>query len=474
MIKRESDPVIPVILILFSIFLLGSLFLFKERMLFVDPCFVNFTILNTHEFVITEHRYGAFFTQLFPLIGAALHLPLQSILISYSASFYILFCGIILLLLFPLRQRGLAILMSFYFTLIVSDVYYWPNNEVHQGIAWIFLFFGLMLNNAKSRNDFWKYAIALVTVFLGIFSHFIVFLPLVFLWIYFVIDQKEWQLSRKTIIIFSGLLLSLLFIKYQLGKDGWYDGEKLQGITTINFQSVLQTFSSGQAKSIGQLFFTNYWLVILILIVGVISLIQAKKYVLLIWTLISLTGYFILTCITFPEAFGRNLRFYMESQWMAFAIIASAPFVFSFLPIIKLKYAALILTSIFLIRLGYIAASGSVFHNRYLALEYAVDTIHSSGQSKVVISSNKLLEDTFLMTWGLPVESLTLSILKGYNPPVTIKVIPESEFMMTSQDTFLSCFTKMDIRELNPHYFNIDTLKPYHHWTDSSILFDVQ
>ncbi len=468
--KTKFHGTIVITVLLFFILLVASILFYRERMLFVDPCFVTFTILNTSELVITEHRYGAFITQLFPWIGGMLHLPLTTLLILYSASFYLFFSTIILLLIYRFKQLGLALLMAFYFTLFVSDVYFWPNNEVHQGIAWMFLFFGIILGIKKDTPAIWFYPAALVTAFLAIFSHFIIFLPFAFLWIYFILEKKRWHTSRPITIGFSVVLAVLFFIKYQLGIEGWYDGEKLKGVTTLNFNSVLQSFSSGHAATMGWNILTNYWLIIPIVLLGIFVLIQEKKPLLVGFTLISMMGYFVLVSITFPDAFGRELLFYMESQWMALSIIAATPFVFHVIPQLSTKTVSIVLIFIFAIRLSYITHSGIFFHKRVEMLEAAVDHAKEQGIHKAFVRIDEQLNRTFLMTWGLPVESLTLSTMKGYDPPVTIKALTDAELITTAKDTFLSSFTKMNVRELNRFYFHPDTTTVYQPLDLSKIL----
>ena len=109
-------------------------------MLFVDPAFITFEILHQDWFVFSEHRYGAFITQAFPLIGDRLGLSLKTILIGYSMSFYLFFTAVIVVCGSLLKQYKLAILFCCYLAFIVSDVYFWPNNEVHQAIDWMINF----------------------------------------------------------------------------------------------------------------------------------------------------------------------------------------------------------------------------------------------------------------------------------------------------------------------------------------------
>jgi len=450
-----------IILLVFSILLIGAIFLYKQRMLFVDPSFINFNILNTHSLVITEHRYGAFITQLVPLMGACLHLPLKVILLLYSASFYVFYLGIVLFLIYRFKQYGLAILMAFYFTLFVSDVYFWPNNEVHQGIAWMFLFVGLILSGSQRKPDLWFHLIALITAFLAIFSHFIVMIPLSFLWLYFLIDKRNWKLTRTMTIIYSFGLFVIFFVKFQLGVKGWYDGEKLQGVTHITLSNIITSFSNGHAKSMFPLLLSNYWVVVLILIAGLISLVKNKRHILLGLTVLFATGYFILVCITFPSAIGRELLFYMESQWMALGIVVATPLVYNLLPQLKPGYIQIILLAIFTTRLFYIGHSSVLFNERLNILENTITQIKNKGYSKVIVTKDSAVDKRFLMNWGLPVESLTLSAIKGDDPLVTFKVMRQEEIVSVSNDTFLSSFRKMGYEELNPYYFRMDTMQSY-------------
>lgn len=445
----------------FSVLLSGALIFFRQRMFFVDPCFVAFEIINTHALVITEHRYGAFITQIVPLISSLLHFPLPLLLLLYSASFYIFYIGVCFLLIYKFRQYALALLMIFYFTLFVSDVYFWPNNEVHQGIAWMYLFFGLQFNNVSMRQTFWFHATSILTVFLAIFSHFIVMLPLTFLWIFFTMYYDRVKKEKKSFPIYSCILLTLMIIKYILGSKGWYDGEKLKGVTHLSPSSIVDAFSSGQLQTLGMLLLTNYWIVILVFVTGMWGVLREKKYALIFLTTGFVIGYLVLVSITFPSAFGREILFYMESQWMAMAIIVATPFVFYFLPVLREKQILGLVAAILLIRLIYIGFSFSQFNERFISLRDHVDALRGSGVTKVLIENTPELKEKYLMNWGLPVESLMFSAMEERAQPVTFKVIEPGEKDLISSDSFYSSFRIMKIAELNPYYFKLDTIQPY-------------
>lgn len=139
-----------------------AIYSYQERMLFLDPCWIVFNIINTKTYCIAEHRYGAFITQSFPLIGMYLRLSLKAILILYSASFYIFYLGAAIVMGQVWKQKWAAVLLAIYLVLFVSDGYYWPNNEVHQGIAWMLLFFALYVHKSNKEQFSWGNHFALI------------------------------------------------------------------------------------------------------------------------------------------------------------------------------------------------------------------------------------------------------------------------------------------------------------------------
>src|SRR5690606_824881 len=108
-------------------------------------------------------------------------------------------------------------------------------------------------------------------------------------------------------------------------------------------------------------------------------LVKEKKYFTLIAMVLFAMGYFVLIGITFPDAYDRNLRFYMESEWVALSIIISTPLVFW---VIKYNKASVLLLIIFCIRIGYIIGSYDFFHTRYKNLELTLYNLQSNKVNK--------------------------------------------------------------------------------------------
>lgn len=449
-----------------GLLLLGSIVWYKQRVLFLDPAWISFQIVNRGEFIIPEHRYGAVVTQIWPWLSAHLHLPLRLILILYSASFYIFYL-VVALLLGRLRQYALGLLFVLYLTLLVSDVYFWPNNEVHQGIGWMMLFLGpFFCFQKRGAMPWWLHPLLMIALFMALFSHFIVIVALSFLWIYWLLyNPSFWDTRRKKIQIAAYTLAAtaIFLVKLNLGRTGWYDGEKLGPVLNVKPKEIIASFANGGAATMGNLILRNYWIILPIFFVGTLALIRLRQWGRLTLYLAYVAGFFSLVCLTYPNAYGHDRLFYMESEWMAWGILLATPFVLHALPALRPRWSVVAAAFIFAVRLFYIGQSFSLFDKRYRSLETISEWLKQQGITKAVLVAEKQKSEAlFLMDWAVGFESTLLSVLKGDHPLVSFHIAtPDYVLPQPSAALFISSNVKGAASELNTFYYQIDTTKPY-------------
>jgi hypothetical protein len=449
-------------IVVLSLLLVGAAIFYKQRMLFIDPAFVAFSIINQHHLLILEHRYGAFITQIVPLIGSFLHLSIKQILCAYSISFNAFYLIVALMLVYRFKQFGLAILLAFYFTLFVSATYFWTNNEVHQGIAWMFLCIGVTLYFGQQPYKKLAFIPLIVLAFLAIFSHFLVVIPFAFLWLYLWINKTDWPFSNPISCMLTALLALLFLLKLELGLHGWYDAGLLHNATHLSVADVLHAFTNDHAKQFSYRIATNYWPAIILFLLGIVSLIKHKKYVLALLSVAFCLAYFTAICITF-SGFGRDSVFYMESEWMGLAIIASTPFVYNVLPLLKLNRAVLFLVLIFSIRFAYMLDAAPDFLNRLHFIASVHQKMHQKGFTKLIILRDDETKQALINDWGIPVESLLLSAMNKDMPQISFSVLAPDDLKKVPQNkyTFLSSFAAVNAKDLNQAYFHLDTTQNY-------------
>jgi hypothetical protein len=447
---------------LFVVLLIGAIYFSLERILFSDASYILFRILNFDSLQIQEHRYGSFMTQGFPLIASKLHLPLSTIVVLYSASFNIFYLLVAFLLVYKFREYSLAVLMSFYYVLFVSDTYFWTNNEVHQGVAWMFLFFGaIILFGKKGMHWLIIFPVFTILAFLTIYTHPLLVFPTGFFWL-FLNTRKDWPYSRAITIIFSFILVGLAFSKFLLstGQTSHYDVNLLRNASEISLQKIIHSVTSDFSKEIIRRTIWNYWLIPILLLAGIYSAIKTKVYLPVLLVLFFSAVYYVAICVTFSE-FNP---FYTESELMPATIILASLFVYYTLPNLKPSVVVAILGCIFLIRIAYIGYASQKWVDRKEWIGTTLKTMRERQITKGIIYEDSTNRKVLMMNWGTPTESIIASALRGDKPQLTFVVDrPENLPGRMPVDTtqMISCFETLTNSSLNKNYFVFDSTKSY-------------
>lgn len=444
--------------------LAGSMVYYKERVLFADAPFLFFDIVNYHKFAIQNHRFGEWITQIIPYCGSRAHLPLGLLLFAYAISFN-LFYFATGLILHRLRQYALVILLCFYHTLFVTDAYYWLSDEIHQASAWTFLFFGATLYLGNNKKPFAVILpFFLILLFLAVFTHFIMIIPIAFLWVYFIADKNNWPFSRNTTIIFSLLIIALVVLKFVTGNSG-YDDEHLAWIKHLSFADAIMAPSKLVVRTFLGWCLTRYWVAPLIFGAGLFALFRARRRLLAVWVLLSWIGYFMLMGLTYPNYTLDTRLFHIETEWQTLAIIIAAPFVFSFIPRLKPSHAQLVMVLIVATRLVYIAASAHSFTWRIKFIGQVEAQMKRKNISKAALVVDDDLRTKYVLEWALPYESLLYSATQGDKPQRVFFFIHKDD-VTTIHDIGqpIALYTPWGAtppENLNKDYFFVDTAQPY-------------
>lgn len=442
-------------LIYLFILLLLALFFYKERMLFLDAPWIVFHIINTKFFCIQEHRYGSFLTQLFPLIGVKLKLSINSILLLYSASFNLLYLAIGFILL-RMKQYKLLILEALYFSLLLSSSFYWTNNELHQGMAWLFLLFGFVFYaETQQFNSVFKYLGFIILAFLSLFTHPLILLVCGFLWVFFLLNSFDKKIENKTLIIYTCLLASLAIIKYYWSKNGWYDGNKIEMILNTNLKSFTKMLQGDALKMIAQKTIDNYWISLLIGLSGIWFLLFSKKYFQLFFILISIFGFtFLIALINYESP---NF-FYLESELMPVSIFLCIVFVWEMAKQMPVKVLFVGMILLFSVRLGYIIDASTNYTKRISYLAADVNFAITKDAQKLIIIKEKdaMARDyKYTMTWALPVETLMYSAITQ-KQLTTIAYLDSAELHKMgslTNEVFVTPFFKIPKDKWDKKYF---------------------
>ena len=445
-----------------ALFILAAIF-YRERILFSDAAFYMFDIVDRGGFCIQHNRYGAFVTQLLPWIAVKAHLPLKTVLISYAVNFNLFYVVVVSILVFGFKQYRLALLMTLYYFLLVSESFIWLS-EIPQAVAWMFLFFGTaMFLGGKRANILLLFVSLSVLAFLTFSSHFIVTIPALYLWVYLMLEKKNWPFSNGVSILLSLMIVMVIGLKFLMQSS--YEGEHLRGLTHFSLQDIIDVFTKPVIKVFAYLSLVNYWLAVLIFIAGIVSLIRSNQKLLAVWTAVTVVGYIIIMGLTYGDLDAATQLFHIESEWSCIGIIIATPFVFALLPEIKTSIASYMLAGIFVTRLVYIISFLPPFTTRINMTEQILVQMRKKGITKLALYNDAHLMAISKLYWGLPFESLFLSSMEGDKPQLTFMFVnPDDKRVLEvlkDPNGFFDSYTNFPCSQLNKEYFQVDSTKPY-------------
>jgi len=356
----------------------------------------------------------------------------------------------------------------------------WPGNEVHQAVAWMFLFCGtsVYLGSRKANGVLLTIVFSLLA-FLTISTHFVVIIPLIFLWAYIILDKTNWPFSQRATILLCILLAMIagtfFAVKYSTssGTDS-YDSIHLRGITHFSLQDIIDAFTKPEVIMFFCRCFTNYWLGTIVFVVSIVALLRNKKRALAVWTVVSGLGYIIIMGLTYGDLDGKALLFHMESEWASIGIIAAAGFVFTFLPRLKYSVAAWLLTGIFVVRLVYIVAFIPAFTARNDFKQQVFSQMKKKGITKLALIEEPKLMSATILQWGLPYESTLMSAMSGDKPQLTFLFVnPDDKILLNrlhDPGNFNALWEIIPGGSLNKEYFSIGSTNAYQVMTYAELL----
>lgn len=451
-----------IILGLFSILLLGSLYFSFERILYSDSSFILFRVINTGELQPQQHRFGSFITQGFPLIASKLHLPISWIVVIYSASFNLFYLVVAMILVLKLKDYRLALLMAFYFTLVVSDTFYWATNEVHQAISWMFLFFGVTLYFYRIKVSwFISFPICAILAFLSVYTHPLVLFPIVFLLMFFLLEERKQLSKNRFLIIITLIVLMICASKFLIStKSDQYDSNKLHALLHSNFKDVWRAMFTEFTKQFVKQTLYNYWILPLLVITGFYSALKKGKCLQLGIVGAFSIVFFLALAITFHDF----VSFYHESQLMPWTIILVVPFVYYTLPALKTKTALILLSLIFIVRLAYIGNGSEKFIERKNWIFSVLKGMREKNITKAFVNINEINRPYYLSDWSTPQESMIASAMHKDKPQLSFIAGNLDELVKridSKKREMLGSYEPWGINQLNNYYFSFDTTSTY-------------
>jgi len=442
------------------VLLIFSILFYEERVIFIDAAFQIFEVLNYGNFQIYAARFTSVITQSIPLLLSKLGLPLQWSLLSYSVSFIVLYGGIYHLIVRYLKNDLLGWSMIFFFSLLVFESFYYPVAELKLGIAFVLLFFAILL---KDSNPSLRIILLLCLLTIPIcFTHRLVFAFYLFLGIFFLLSKEE--LRNKYIF---GLLVFAFGVVAIQSKyfTNWYDRGK-QVEFWDNYEKYYPNFHQIPSH---QTFFEecihHYYFFPILLIAAATGYIFHifKKHQKIAFPFLKLglilgfsLSYLVVIHLSASTTF---YRFYHETNYLPLSLVVTIPFLFDFIPAYGVRKSLFFIFGIILlIRLNTIYNNHKVYTKRLAWMEEKMETGHQLGHHKIIIPSKEAPFKKHTMDWAVSYESLLLSKSRRPNQPATILLSPKDQHQDECVLERTNCYMTTFVTHFSDDFFQSGTL----------------
>lgn len=424
-----------------------AILFYQERTCYTDIAYHTFCITKDSTFAIQNYRFGAMFTQAFPLLAVKLHLSLFWVSIFYSIGFMVWYGGLYWVCVKVFKQVQYGIILMLLSALAMGHTFYWIQSEFPQGLA-LFVAFFAMLANHKDFTTFGMkeqvfYSVSLL--FLAFFHPMMLFAFMFMIgWLF--LQQPE----KKKLWIASALIfLVIYFIKAKFFKTIYDSGKTTEGIK--NLSKLFPHYFTPANKTFLKELLPYYYGWVVGFIVLAIHWIKLKKYLPLVYVGGFFIGYVFFVNVTLPEG-GEHA--YMENLYLPLSLMIAVPLTTHILWEKKNKLVFWVFVTFVGLRCIHIVACSDKFSQRIRWEKRVIE--HVKPEQKWIISSKDMPDNVEMnMAWGTPYEFWLLSTLhKQESYSIIIHTNPSEIAWGTSLNhAFLSTWGAFEYENLPKKYF---------------------
>lgn len=435
---------------IFILLMIMSVVLYKERM-FADASYYLFHAINSQWFHVEHGRTVLALSQIFPILGTWLHLPLKVVLVLGSLGHEFFYYAVFLICLYGLKDKRAALAVIAVHVIGQLSLYWSPMLEICYGAALSVLFYSI-LQSAKWKDDKWLIFMLFVQWF-AMMSHPENFLLIgVGIAYHFLQNgfQKRIHLGVGIFTVVAFIIEILTFSEYEKGHSQLIDSE--QKATALN---LLDTEYLQNVVSV----FTNFFFdLIALLLIALVYMTYKKRWKEM---LLFIGSVLLLVVVVNQAQIADEYSRYNESMYNPLVFIVVFFFVYEVIGFTKKFYRNAAVTTLLLIslfRLGWIYQHGEPLRVRSAQLERLVDYVQAKEGTKYSMNDRNI----YYATWANPIESLFYSALDGKEETVSLVTNSDIEFEKNTQklkpEMFL--FRRFELEGLdflNEKYFQLDT-----------------
>lgn len=456
----NKKSVLVIGLISYAILITLSVYYYKQRVVMMDTSFQLFQVLQKNSFAIQAYRFGAVFTQIFPLVASWLGLSMKAVAISYSIGFEVFYAVCFFIILLWFKNERMAMSLLFFDTIMVAHSFFWIQCELIQGVAFTLVYLAMIEHEFRKENLSFSFVflspfMIITIIFFYPLLAFVLLFGIIYLWL--VYEKKK----TKTLLVIIAAYL-VLFVLKSLFFNSAYDDAATSRIK--NIIKIFPHYIGMQSnKNFIKYCIDDYYLVPALLLINTIILLIQRKYQQLFAMLIFFFGFLFVVNVSYPD--GSD-QFYVEPQYTILSFMVAVPFFYSVLPWIKriqLRYA--LVSAILILGLVKIKNTAKIYTERLHWYQDFADSTNKLAEKKLILTAGKAPIDKLKLVWGAPTEFWLLSTIEtGESRSVNIEENPgEFDKYLSNNKIFIGKWSTISYDELtNKKYFNFTDTSYYH------------
>ncbi len=425
---------------------------YRERM-FLDASYYIYHPIQSGWFRVDHQRFTLAFTEILPLIGSYLGLPLKALLILYSLDHITIF--FILFLIIYLRNDFNGVLaLTALLVFNVTYLYITPMHEVVYGAGFAVLLFSLMQNKTFTVQNYIWIALVELTV---LFSH-----PENFALVAFFAALDIHKRKAFTRVHIMMLIILVIAARYKYVTLDSYEGTKFGGdIHGAKSTHYLDLMFGENGKNLALLMLRYYWVMLLFITTSCINYFLSCKYLRGAMVFFAFTGAIIF--LDSADASNSVYSYHGSIMYTPIITIAIIPFFYDTFNSLKgqVKTIAFALVVVLVgVRFYTLTNELAPYVKRVNQMERIISACDKAGGDKFILNSNNFVKPYSEVSWSLPIETLLLSAERGKDECRSViryeDINDQSKVILSDTNAFMVSY--MDVinkKELNPRYFHI-------------------
>ena len=400
-------------ILLHSVFALLAVLavLFYHERLFADASYYLFRTLNSGFFRVEHQRFVLVFSELLPLLGYYLGIPLKGLMIIASLGHVLFFYLIFYFVYHRLHDTAGAVSLVLLQVVLQKWLFFTPMPEMCYGAALMILFFS-MIRARKARKPI-QQLILFVLAFFAITSHFEIAWVFGVLLVYFLFFEKT---NRQILVpvIAAGIVFALI----KLGFQDQYETSRLDNLVGPNaFQWLHLNYLHKMLALLIKKNFGGFYF----MLIALMYLAFRKR-----WSLMLLFGGGWLILLILVQMVGSPNADSWYTTIHYFPLLAMAILTFTYLVYPSKKsslhtLAILIFLLITTVSTRNIVKRGEVLKMNTAQMVQWIKRGHEEPKySKFIIGLHNAEQSFSDINWALPIETLMISAEDGPDSSLTI------------------------------------------------------